>query len=122
MEDPAGEKSASSQFSNDTESQQSDFQSRHSAAIRRSLHGTAWLALALLFSASYFFQYQRRYGGCSGSPREIDVPATLGIGLPKEVQQTWAQYSPYFPAAEYLPPPERCEIIQVECSRSEHVF
>jgi hypothetical protein len=33
--------------------------------------------------------------------------------LPKEVQQAWAAHSPYFAAAEYKPPPEHCEIIQV---------
>jgi len=30
-----------------------------------------------------------------------------------ELDQSWAQYSPYFPVANYLEPPPACEIIQV---------
>lgn len=78
---------------------------------RRFLHVVAFLTLAL-FTASYF-QYGR-WHWCSGPPPKI---VTTDIGLPKEVQQAWAAHSPYFAAAEYKVPPERCELVQV-CSRS----
>ncbi|KAI9456727.1 acid phosphatase [Boletus coccyginus] len=32
--------------------------------------------------------------------------------LPKEVQQTWASHSPYFPFAEYTATLEHCEVVQ----------
>lgn len=80
---------------------------------RRLLQGVAFLTLALLFSASYF---QYGWYWCSSAPHEI---MTTHVGLPKEIQQAWAAHSPYFPAAEYIAPPERCEIVQVQYSRSD---
>ncbi|KAI0072417.1 acid phosphatase, partial [Panus rudis PR-1116 ss-1] len=35
------------------------------------------------------------------------------LGLPDRVQRQWGQYSPWFPAEEYPPPPESCELVQV---------
>lgn len=35
------------------------------------------------------------------------------LGFPQELQQAWAQYSPWFPAATYVPPPAGCEVVQV---------
>ena len=32
---------------------------------------------------------------------------------PFELQKSWAQYSPYFPAGDYHDPPKGCKIIQV---------
>lgn len=40
------------------------------------------------------------------------------LGFPKELQQSWAQYSPWFPAATYVPPVVGCQVVQV-CSRME---
>ncbi|KAH0840375.1 histidine phosphatase superfamily [Lanmaoa asiatica] len=36
------------------------------------------------------------------------------LGFPQELQQSWAQYSPWFPAATYLPPPAGCEVVQLQ--------
>jgi len=35
------------------------------------------------------------------------------IGFPKDVLRNWAQYSPYIPAAQYVPPPPGCAVTQV---------
>ncbi|KAH7887296.1 histidine phosphatase superfamily [Phlebopus sp. FC_14] len=35
------------------------------------------------------------------------------LGFPQALQQSWAQYSPYFPAAPYEEPPAGCDIVQV---------
>ncbi|KIJ69724.1 hypothetical protein HYDPIDRAFT_22894 [Hydnomerulius pinastri MD-312] len=35
------------------------------------------------------------------------------LGFPQSLQQSWAQYSPWFPAATYEPPPAGCNIVQV---------
>jgi hypothetical protein len=35
------------------------------------------------------------------------------LGFPESVLRTWAQYAPYIPAAEYIPPPPGCAISQV---------
>ncbi|KAH7923636.1 acid phosphatase [Leucogyrophana mollusca] len=38
---------------------------------------------------------------------------TPSLGFNQTLEQTWAQYSPYYPAAEYTAPPDGCSIIQV---------
>ncbi|KAH7909640.1 histidine phosphatase superfamily [Hygrophoropsis aurantiaca] len=38
---------------------------------------------------------------------------TPSLGFNQTLEQTWAQYSPYYPAAEYVAPPDGCSIIQV---------
>ncbi|KAF9233783.1 histidine phosphatase superfamily [Melanogaster broomeanus] len=35
------------------------------------------------------------------------------LGLPQALEQSWAMYSPWFPAATYTPPPPGCNIVQV---------
>lgn len=35
------------------------------------------------------------------------------LGFPQALQQSWAGYSPWFPAAIYVPPPAGCEVVQV---------
>ena len=82
----------------------------HDLRRRRFLHGVTLLTLAL-FTASYF-QYGRWHWCTAPLPKIV----TTDIGLPKEVQQAWATHSPYFPAAEYTAPPERCEVVQVSYS------
>lgn len=82
---------------------------------RRLWQGTALLSVAFLLSASYF--HYGRWHRCSGSP-PVAVAMTADLGLPKEVQQSWAAHSPYFPAAEYAAPPENCEIVQVSTAVS----
>jgi hypothetical protein len=39
-----------------------------------------------------------------------------------ELHKSWAQYSPYFPAAKYVRPPEGCEIIQVRGSNPPNLM
>lgn len=40
-------------------------------------------------------------------------PVTPQLPVPKSEQLNWAQYSPYFPRAEYRNPPSGCNIDQV---------
>ena len=35
------------------------------------------------------------------------------VGLPDKIQRRWGQYSPYYPAGKYVPPPKGCKITQV---------
>ncbi|KAF8549949.1 acid phosphatase [Imleria badia] len=35
------------------------------------------------------------------------------LGFPQALEQSWAQYSPWFPVATYVPPPAGCQVIQV---------
>ncbi|KAF8837295.1 acid phosphatase [Paxillus ammoniavirescens] len=35
------------------------------------------------------------------------------LDFPQALQQSWAQYSPWFPAATYEPPPAGCNVVQV---------
>lgn len=66
------------------------------------------MGIMMIVSASYF-QYGR-WQSCHSPSLVLQT----GDGLPTEAfQQTWAQYSPYFPAAEYRPPPDQCIITQV---------
>ncbi|KAI0683443.1 histidine phosphatase superfamily, partial [Cytidiella melzeri] len=44
-------------------------------------------------------------------PRKLSYSAP--VGLPAKVQRRWGQYSPYFREGEYAPPPEGCEVSQV---------
>ncbi|PIL37573.1 hypothetical protein GSI_01267 [Ganoderma sinense ZZ0214-1] len=39
-----------------------------------------------------------------------EVPS---LGVPKSVQETWAMFSPYYPAATYVKPPKGCSVDQV---------
>ncbi|KAH9948287.1 acid phosphatase [Amylocystis lapponica] len=36
------------------------------------------------------------------------------LGVPEHIQRLWGQYSPWFPAAEYTPPPCNCNITQLQ--------
>ena len=40
-------------------------------------------------------------------------PITPKLPIPENEQLNWAQYSPYFPAAEYTKPPSGCNVDQV---------
>ncbi|KAF9235556.1 histidine phosphatase superfamily [Melanogaster broomeanus] len=39
---------------------------------------------------------------------------TPSLGFPQALEQSWAQYSPYFPVATYGPPPAGCNIVQLQ--------
>ena len=39
------------------------------------------------------------------------------LGVPEKIQRRWGQYSPYYPAGEYVPPPDGCVIDQVNIVR-----
>ncbi|KAI0306401.1 acid phosphatase [Multifurca ochricompacta] len=43
----------------------------------------------------------------------VPVDHVPNIGFPESVLRTWAQYAPYIPTADYVPPPSRCAISQV---------
>ncbi|KAG9317928.1 histidine phosphatase superfamily [Chiua virens] len=49
-------------------------------------------------------------GVASAEPVKITAPS---LGFPQSLEQSWAQQSPYFPAATYVVPPSGCEITQV---------
>ncbi|CAL1699910.1 unnamed protein product [Somion occarium] len=40
-------------------------------------------------------------------------PITPILGVPREIQRNWAQYSPYFPVEDYRSPPKGCAVTQV---------
>ncbi|KAF8432925.1 hypothetical protein L210DRAFT_3557070 [Boletus edulis BED1] len=44
------------------------------------------------------------------------------LGFLQELQELWAQYSPWLPAATCAPPPAGCEIVQVNLVRLLLVF
>ncbi|KAG1743645.1 histidine phosphatase superfamily [Suillus paluster] len=46
--------------------------------------------------------------GCN--PIAVDSPIILGLTM----QQSWAQYSPYYPAAKYQAPPPDCNVVQLQ--------
>ncbi|KAF7795764.1 hypothetical protein EIP86_006931 [Pleurotus ostreatoroseus] len=46
----------------------------------------------------------------TSSPSSTFAPP---LGFPERIQRRWGQYSPYFPAGDYVPPPTGCEITQV---------
>ena len=46
------------------------------------------------------------------SSAAIDITAP-SLGFPQSLEQSWAQYSPWFPVATYESPPAGCEIVQV---------
>ena len=48
-----------------------------------------------------------------GTTRKDSLP----IGIPDEVQRRWGQYSPYYPAGKYVPPPQGCHVTQVNIVR-----
>ncbi|KAG0695990.1 histidine phosphatase superfamily [Suillus ampliporus] len=47
--------------------------------------------------------------GCNTKLNTVDHPTLLGL----TTQQSWAQYSPYYPAVEYQAPPPDCNVVQV---------
>ncbi|KIJ13340.1 hypothetical protein PAXINDRAFT_170615 [Paxillus involutus ATCC 200175] len=80
-----------------------------SSCSNRCFRCIALLALVLFLSTSYL-----RYGHWHSCPSpQLGIVVETGVGLPKEVQQAWTTYSPYFAAADYKLPPEHCEITQV---------
>jgi len=75
-----------------------------------------WRAVQLLLLATFLwwivtpFKWPRlplRPSGVLPSDRVPD------IGLPESFLRTWAQYTPYIPVANYVPPPPLCTISQV---------
>ncbi|KAI0677679.1 phytase [Trametes maxima] len=47
-------------------------------------------------------------------PREhLSLREAPALAVSRYVQQSWSMYSPYFPAAEYRPPPAECKVDQV---------
>ncbi|EGN94959.1 hypothetical protein SERLA73DRAFT_187231 [Serpula lacrymans var. lacrymans S7.3] len=49
---------------------------------------------------------------CAKHYPESDV-TTSSLNLPREFQQAWGSYSPYFPILRYSPPPHECVVTQV---------
>ena len=75
----------------------------------RSVRGIVLVAVGMMIISASYFRYGRLHS-CHGPPLVLQT----GSGLPSEdFQRTWAQYSPYFPATEYRPPPDKCSITQV---------
>ncbi|KAM5542355.1 hypothetical protein V8D89_003814 [Ganoderma adspersum] len=51
----------------------------------------------------------------AGSVRDVHKAdkGAPSLGVPQSVQQTWAMFSPYYPAASYVKPPKGCSVDQV---------
>lgn len=83
---------------------------------------TSIVILAIIGS---FVVVNSPYGaGCRGmmglhghGNEDIDAMA-LGLGLPKKVLKSWAQYTPWMPAGKYIPPPVSCAVSQVRSTLS----
>lgn len=79
---------------------------------RRCLHVLRCTALVLtvvLVSMSYL-----QYSSWHVCPRPVlSLPSDTHSSIPEALQRTWATNSPYYPAAEYVPPPDGCVINQV---------
>ncbi|KAH7927515.1 acid phosphatase [Leucogyrophana mollusca] len=39
---------------------------------------------------------------------------TPSLGLNQSLEQSWAEYSPYYPASEYTAPPDGCSVVQLQ--------
>ena len=51
--------------------------------------------------------------GAVTTPLSSFPSTTPPLGIPQNIQHLWANSAPYFPAAEYPPPPLGCHINQV---------
>lgn len=83
----------------------------HDSGWRTGMRGHDILRLSCLLALAFFcfspsIRMLHRHDGFSS---DVSPP----LGLPKDVQISWGQYSPYFPASTYQPPPVGCDIIQV---------
>lgn len=83
---------------------------------RRGLLAVAGL-LTLLAISSFSCDAESYIPECLRSlipePAEYISSGSPELGLPKKIQRRWGQYSPYYPAGEYVPPPVGCTIDQV---------
>lgn len=85
---------------------------------RRSL--TIWRIIAAVLTFSSFLLWtwpwiSPRVGTMFVAGPDSDVP---DIGFPESLLRSWAQYSPYIPAAKYASPPPGCVVSQVSFDRS----
>jgi hypothetical protein len=64
------------------------------------------MGLLALFSAFLLLSGHALFSGVSDSPR-------LAAPHPFDLQESWAQYSPFFPVKQYEGPPRRCSVLQV---------
>lgn len=80
------------------------------------------LRLAVILLIYSLFRLLHAFSGGSAHIPSADglFPATIdfnvspnGIDVPTRIQRLWGQYSPYFPAGEYILPPKGCNLTQV---------
>ena len=79
---------------------------RRSSSYKHVIGICGFIALLCLVRSSYY-------------NHNLSIVALLSppLGVPEQVQRQWAQYSPWLPTEEYKPPPEGCEITQVNIVR-----
>ena len=73
---------------------------------------TAMAALLLFL----FFNFTLAFINPPGASSTSAKPITPILELSESLLHSWAQYSPYFSAADYPPPPRNCKITQVRAS------
>lgn len=81
---------------------------------KRSANGRRVLALLVGATCATFIHL---HGSSIELPNLLWTQAPP-LGLPERIQRRWGQYSPYFPAGEYVPPPDGCDIVQVSIVRA----
>ncbi|KAH7887292.1 histidine phosphatase superfamily [Phlebopus sp. FC_14] len=84
-----------------------------SRSSRQNISQCLRLAVFLVLGRFIFTSYLQSGHRWRASLSAQQAAWTNSGALSKEFQQTWATYSPYFAAADYIPPPEDCRIIQV---------
>lgn len=92
------------------------FGRRPHSSWRKAIHTVRWQALISAMAALLFLLLFRFVLALANLPYTASSkikPITPTIHLPASILHTWAQYSPYFPAADYPSPPRNCKITQV---------
>lgn len=89
--------------------------SRRKVTLKRGVLTTASV-LTLFVLAHSTNLYTFNISGCMHETRvaKTELP---DLGVPKNIQRHWGQYSPYYPAGKYVEPPSGCVIDQVNIVR-----
>lgn len=96
----------------------------HKNTVRRGVLTIASvLALFAIARSTYPREFNFNVPGCLRSPNRFDAPGEVSrtalpdLGIPKNIQRHWGQYSPYYTAGKYVGPPDGCVIDQVNIVR-----
>lgn len=84
----------------------------HPSYWHKSIRFVRWQAVIAAMITAGFLLFLRVLVLFFGSARAFK-PVTPALPLPKSIQHSWAQYSPYFAVESYTVPPKGCEVTQV---------